>query len=238
MKILIFILTALFSYWISGLVHEMGHISVGLRYGWKFYLLVVGPIGLRRNDDSDKVSIYLEKNPTMWGGVGAAIPREARADNMKIWPKVLLGGPIASIIMGCIFTPLGIMTANFALLLLGLMPLGMGIACLLPLKTGITYTDGARWRRIRGGGQGTLEETALFKMMENSITKRDMRQIKYSDFEPLLHADLPAIKYYGYYYSYLFYQARNDEEHAGEALALMNAIKKDVPKIVVDDCEV
>jgi hypothetical protein len=235
MKMVILILAAILSYLVAGFVHEMGHVAVGLMSGWKFYLLVIGPLGIRRNDN-DKISLYLEKNPSLWGGVGGTFPKAESPDNIKVWSKILLGGPIFSIIMGCVFLPFGILTFNALLLMLGFMPIGMGIACLLPLKTGITYTDGARWRRLRGGGQRKAEEIALFQMAENTALNKDMSQIEYADFEPLLHAELPAIKYYGYYYSYMFYKSRNDEENTRKALDLMDSIKKSVPKIVIDDC--
>ncbi|MDR0906279.1 MAG: hypothetical protein LBN00_08945 [Oscillospiraceae bacterium] len=235
MRIIIVLLAAVLSYLIAGAVHEMGHVVVGLLSGWKFYLLVVGPVGIRRNEN-DKISVYLEKNPALWGGVGGTFPKTESPDNIKVWSKILLGGPVASIIMGCAFLPFGILTLNALLLMLGFMPIGMGIACLLPLKTGITYTDGARWRRLHGEGQVKAEEIALFKMAINDILKKDMSQIEYTDFEPLLHAELPAIKYYGYYYSYMFYKSRNDEENVQKTLGLMDSIKKNVPKIVIDDC--
>jgi hypothetical protein len=235
MEIILIILAALFSYFAAGLVHEMGHVAVGLLSGWKFYLLIVGPVGIRHGDNG-KISIYFEKNPAMWGGAGGTFPVAESPDNIKIWSKILLGGPIASLIMGCLFLPFGIIHLNILLMMLGLMPIGMGIACLLPLQTGITYTDGARWRRLRGGGQRAAEEIALFKMAINSLLKKDISQIGFADFEALLDAELPAIKYYGYYYSYLFYKSRNDETKMQSALNLMDSIKKNVPKIVLDDC--
>ncbi|MDR0857760.1 MAG: hypothetical protein LBN97_01880 [Oscillospiraceae bacterium] len=235
MEIFLVILAAILTYFAAGFVHEMGHVAVGLLSGWKFYLLVVGPIGIRRGDN-DKISFYLEKNPAMWGGAGGTFPVTDSPENMKIWSKILLGGPVASMIMGCVFLPFGIIHLNIFLLMLGLMPIGMGAACLLPLQTGITYTDGARHRRLRSGGQVAAEEIALFKMAVNSLLKKGAVQIEFADFEALLSAKLPAIKYYGYYYSYEFYKSRNDENNMQNALDLMESIKKNVPKIVIDDC--
>jgi hypothetical protein len=93
---------------ISGVVHELGHVTVGLSSGWKFYTLIVGPFGLKRNAN-DKITLYLEKNPMMWGDIGGTFPRSADADKMKIWSNVLFGGPIASITMGCIFSLLALL---------------------------------------------------------------------------------------------------------------------------------
>lgn len=164
MEVVIFILIAILCYIISGIIHELGHIIVGLANGWKFFLLVIGPLGIK-TDEEGKLKFYFEKRIALWGGVGATLPKDAKVDNIKIWSNILLGGPFASIVMGVIFLPLGIITKNIVLLLLGAMPLGMGIMCALPLpiKTGITYSDGGRWSRLRKGGQESDEEIALFR---------------------------------------------------------------------------
>ena len=227
------ILTAVLCYFVSATVHELGHIIVGLLHGWRLFLLVVGPFGIRRNEKG-KLSLYLEKNPALWGGVGGTFPQTESAENLKIWSKILLGGPVVSVIMGCIFLPIGIVTQNIVPVLLGAMPVAMGIACLLPLKTGIMYTDGMRWRRIRNGGQAAAEEAALFKLTENNFLGTGI--LEFANFEALLDADLPAIRYYGYYYAHLFYKDKRDEDKAREYIALMDAIKKNVPKVIIDDC--
>lgn len=239
MKILIFIIIAILCYWVSGIIHELGHIVVGLVNGWKFYMLTVGPFGLKA-DKNGKIKVYFEKHIMSWGGVGSTLPQNKNADNVSIWSKVLLGGPISSIIMGCIFLPLGFAYKNIALLLLGAMPLGMGIVCALPLplKTGITYTDGARWSRLHKGGQDKAEEIALFKMVEHNLFGSNYSEIRYSDFEPLLFAKLDTIKYYGNYYAYRYYQARQDDENMKKAFECMNELKKNVPRLVVEDCKI
>lgn len=165
MRIVVYIFTAILCYLASGIVHELGHIVVGLIKGWKFYLLIIGPLGITV-DEGDNIKFYLEKRVIMWGGAGCTLPKEVNENNIKIWSKVLLGGPLASIIMGMIFLPVGIITGNIVFLLLGAMPLAMGIICILPLplKTGILYTDGGRLSRLHKGGQEADEEIALFKL--------------------------------------------------------------------------
>jgi hypothetical protein len=64
MKIAIYIITAILCYMVSGIVHELGHIIVGLVNGWKFYLLVIGPLGIKV-DESGRVKFYFEKQIAM-----------------------------------------------------------------------------------------------------------------------------------------------------------------------------
>ena len=227
---------ATFCYLVCGIIHELGHIIVGILHGWKLYILLVGPFGIKRND-KEKLVFYLEKNPVLWGGVGGTVPVAENRDNLKIFSIILLGGPIASIITGIVFSAICYFHFNLFWLLLGLMSTSMGIACLLPGKTGIGYTDGKRWRRFRKGGQDGAEEKALFKMMQFYQFGKDKSTIKKEDFEALLDAKLPALRYYGYYYLYQYYNAQNDTENKSKTLTILQDIKKDVPKIIIDDCK-
>jgi hypothetical protein len=197
-------------------------------------MLVVGPVGIKKTEKG--IRPYFEKNAVMWGGVGGALPSDEGADNIKIWSRVLLGGPIASIAAGVMFLALNFIYPSVIFVLLGAMPVAMGIGCLLPLKTGITYSDGKRWARLRGKGQGRAEEISLFKMMMADRFKKDASAIELDDFSPLLKAELPALRYYGHYYLYRYYSVRNDEENMIKALEAINELKKDVPKVIVDSC--
>ena len=228
------ILLAILCYWVSGIIHELGHILTGLLHGWAFRMLVVGPVGIKKSEN--KIKLYIEKDVVMWGGVGAALPTDESADNIKTWSKVLLGGPIVSLATGVIFLSLNLFQPSIVFVLLGAMPIAMGIACLLPLKTGITYTDGKRWARLRKQGQSRDEEICLFKMMMAGLFKKDALTIAFGDFSPLLKAELPALRYYGNYYLYQYYSARNDEENKLKALETLDELKKSVPKIIIDDC--
>lgn len=239
MDIAAFILTALLCYFISGIVHELGHIVVGLTNGWKFLFLVVGPLGIKA-DKNGKIVFYFEKRAIMWGGVGAALPQRVDEKNIKIWSKVLLGGPLASIIMGIVFLPFGIATKNIMLLFLGAMPFAMGIACILPfpIKTGILYSDGARLARLHKGGQEADEETALFKLTENQAAGGSIKDIDLNSIHSLVKSKDAAIRYYGYYYEYQYYKAVYDNENMNLAVQKMNIIKDKVPSIIVNDCKV
>lgn len=239
MEIALYILTAILCYFISGIIHELGHIFVGLIYGWKFYLLVIGPLGIKAVENGS-IKVYFEKQIVMWGGVGCTLPKGANENNIKIWTKILLGGPLASIIMGTISLPLGIITENIIFLLLGAMGLGMGIVCILPLplKTGILYTDGGRWSRLHKNGQEADEEISLFKLTENQITGGDFSKIDLNSIELLLKSKEVGIKYYGYYYKFQYYKTISNKEEIELAIQNMEAIKNKVSSIIVRDCKI
>lgn len=231
-----YIPVAVICYLVSAFIHELGHVIVSLRYGWKLSLLIIGPIGIKRSENN-KLNFYLEKRPIMWGGAAFATPVYECKDNLKIFSKSLLGGPIASIVAGCVFLLVCLFHFHLVWLLLGIMPLLMGIVCLLPMKNGFTYTDGKRWSRLRNGGQDEAEEVALWKLMERDIFKKDVSTLQLEDFEALLNAKLPEHRYYGHYYQYLYYSFQNDVENTKKALDVLQAMKKGVSKIVVDECK-
>ena len=239
MEIISYILISILCYFISGIIHELGHIIVGLANGWKFYLLVIGPLGIKA-DENGKIRFYFEKRIALWGGVGGTVPKVGNEDNIKIWSNILLGGPLISIVMGIIFLPLAIITKNIFLLLLGAMPLGMGIMCALPLplKTGVMYSDGGRWNRLHKGGQEADEEIALFKLVENEITGDGLLNIDIKHIESLIKSKETWIQYYGYYYKFQYYKARGTEVEMKLAIQNMEHIKGEVSSIIVTDCKI
>lgn len=234
-----FVITVILCYMVAGMVHELGHVLVGLAHGWKFSLLVIGPLGLKA-DDSGKVRVYFEKRAALWGGVGGAFPSKVSKENIQVWSRVLMGGPLASIVMGVIFLPLGVMKHNLVLLLLGAMPLAMGIVCALPypLKSGILYTDGGRWSRMRKGGQEADEEIALFRLTELQVTGASFGEIDLNSIEPLVRSKDAAIRYYGHYYRYQHYKETDNREMMDVAVREMEALKSKVPGVIVGDCKV
>jgi ABC-type multidrug transport system fused ATPase/permease subunit len=235
-----FILFMILSYMLSGVVHELGHIVVGMINGWKFLLLVVGPIGLKRNEQ-DKVVMYLEKNPVLWGGVGGTIPLKHDERNLKIWKSVLLAGPLASILMGAIFLPMALLaeSKNLLLIFLGAMPLGMGLMTILPLpmKTGILYSDGYRYKRLSSQGQAYLEEKALFNITQLQVTE-SFSEVDYQDIENLSNSTEPSIKYYGLYYSFKYYELENDKVKMKYYSEQMLKNKDGVSQIIIQDCKI
>jgi hypothetical protein len=227
-------------YIISGFIHEFGHVVMGLLNGWKFYLLVIGPFEWKRDNPKDKIRFCLEKNIMMWGGMGGSYPVNREKDNLKIWSKVLLAGPVASIIMGIAMIPAAYVMKSLFFILLVAMPIGMGIVCglPLPLKTGFLYTDGGRWIRLKQGGQAEAEEKALFLLMENSMVNGQDSLPSEIMVNPLLNSKEPSLQYYGLYYHYLLSKNSNNLQDMNDTLEKMNELKKKVPKLIIEDCKI
>lgn len=229
MKLAIIFLLFIPCYVISAVIHEFGHIIVGVLNGFKFHLLVVGPLGIKRKDD-DKLAIYIEKNPALWGGVGAALPQNNNDKNYDVFAKVLLGGPISSIIFSVIFIPIGIVTDNIFFILLGFMSLGMGSSCLIPMKNGCFYSDGGRWLRIRRKGQDGLVEMAIWNITQTYILNGDFSNINVEETKVLKNDKESTNQYLGYYYAYNHYKDINDFENAEKEKEQISELVQQVPK--------
>ena len=227
-------------YWISAIIHELGHVIVGWAHGWKLFVFVVSPIGIKRKDDkiTNRLTLYFEKNPVNWAGIAGIYPVREDKFTTKAWSRVLLGGSIASIISGIIFSLIFFIHFHYIWLLLSVMTVLMGIVCLIPAKTSGTYTDGKRWRRLRNGGQESEEEIALFKMLFYELFEKDKSLMRKDEFEALLQAEHPTFRYYGYYYLYLFSDFNNDSENKEKALDVLQSMKNSVSKAVINDCGV
>jgi hypothetical protein len=243
MDILILILKilayGLIAYFISAIVHELGHVLMGIINGWKFYMLVIGPFELKRENPEDKVKLRFEKNVMMWGGMGGSYPTEDRPENLKIWSSVLMAGPIASLLLGTIVLPLAVFTKSLFLLMLSVEALVLGIICGLPIpmKTGFLYTDGGRWNRLRKGGQEGAEETALFSVVISSVTHGDGVTPFNETIQPLLCSKEASFQYYGQYYLYQIAKEQNDTEKMAEIKDKMEILKANVPQLIIDDCK-
>ncbi|HSM25019.1 MAG TPA: M50 family metallopeptidase [Anaerolineaceae bacterium] len=232
MDFLVVIFMATLCFLISIAVHEFGHILTGLKEGFKFHTLVLGPFGFKR-DEKDKIIFYFEKDVSLWGGLAATVPTNDNEDNFKKFGRVLLGGPIASIIFGAVWMPFGIIEKNNFFLLLGLMPLSMGIISLIPLRNGAFYTDGGRWRRMHKNKKTQAVEVAIWNLTQNAIIHGNYKKANLNEIMILKKDEDIRTKFLGHYYAYCYYKDHQDTSNIEEEKAELERLKDKVPKQMV-----
>ena len=115
---------ALIAYFISTIVHEVGHVLCGLLNKWRFLMLVVGPLKLYREDMDGKICFGLEKDITLWGGCGGTFPRKDEESNVDVFARILLAGPLASLIFGTVVMTIFFFIKHDLLLMTGLVDAG------------------------------------------------------------------------------------------------------------------
>lgn len=219
---LLFLLLFITSYFIAGVIHEMGHIIAGQLQGFRFFLLVVGPLGLRR-DRYGRLVFYVEKNPAFWGGIGGTFPAEDDNDSFEKFGKVLLCGPLASLLFGLLMLPAAIMSDIVFLDLLSAIAIGMGVATLIPVKMGAFYSDGGRWWRMRREPTRKVE-LAIWQIIRKAGIHENYARINEDDAMVLINDKDLETRYMGHYYLYYHYKGNHHTDKAERQKDLLKEI--------------
>ncbi|MCB0629425.1 MAG: M50 family metallopeptidase [Saprospiraceae bacterium] len=192
--------------------HELGHLITGLLEGFRFELFVVGPLGIKR--DGDQIKLYFNKNLGHYGGVAATSPVDDQPDNARKLARVLLAGPLASILFAvfCFWLanlagkPLG-----FSLYTGGVISVAIFFATTVPSRTGMFFTDRKRYQRLVKPGKDQDVELAMLKILGRFSRDGSYKQVDQKDIELLVNDDLPFVKFMGLFNLICF-----QLEHFGE----------------------
>ena len=234
------ILIEVILFWIIGTIlslyiHEFGHLIIGFFYHWKLFYFVVGPLKFYRSNMEGPIKIGFEPNILHWFGVGATVPRKKDLDNLNIWAKVLLAGPIFSLVGGLVCLGCALVFMSLFFLMVGLVSLAIGMINVVPskLRTGLFYNDGTRYRRIKGGGSSAKEEAAIMNIIEKAVIYGDDAVYEKEECAPLTSSSDPIYQYYGYYILYNS-ALNNDCDAAKYYHNQMEQLSETVPKAVVN----
>ena len=232
MKIIELVLMAIPCFLLVITIHELGHIIAGMLSGFRFEMLVIGPFGLKRNEDH-KVIFYIEKNISMWGGMGATVPVNENKDNLDKFANVIIGGPLLSLLFGIAMIWLFIYNSHSFLLLLGAMAIGISIATLIPSRFGGFYSDGGRWLRIKRNGKDAMVEKAIFNFVQSGSVNGNYSKLIIEDTRLLIEDSDYRNQYLGHYFAYHYFKDNKDFKNADEELNSMAEPKAHVSKSFV-----
>ena len=179
-------------------VHELGHLVTGLANGFKFELFVVGPLGIKR--ENDKVKIYLNKELGYYGGVAATSPVDDHKDNAKKFARILLGGPIASVLFAIICIAIAYFAGRpFGILFFtgGLISIAIFFATTIPSRTGMFFTDRKRYQRLTSPGKDQQVELAIISIMGKFAKDNSYKNIDENDINVLVTDEYPFVRFFG-----------------------------------------
>lgn len=222
-------------------IHELGHLLIGLLQGFRFELFVVGPLGIKR--ENNRIKMYLNKDIQYYGGAAATLPRSTDPNNGKIFANILLAGPIASlllaIILGIIYYFFDLQFSKF-LGLGALASFGIFLATTIPNKTGMFFTDRKRYQRLTSNGPERQVELAVLRLTgiygrDSSYTNADEKDIE------LMIAD-PDYKYLGLFTKLSFQfekngyfesETKNEFDHLSQEMpkSLVQSLNKELDKL-------
>ena len=140
--------------WTVLLVHELGHLMAGLAQGNRFMLYAAGPLLVRR--EAGVVRVRFNRSAGLWGGVAATMPRVSAGATLKEnLFRVVRWGPLASLLLTAVTAaalPATTGPVRLFMAMTAVCSLGIFLATTIPPRTGHFYTDGARLRMLRAGG--------------------------------------------------------------------------------------
>jgi hypothetical protein len=197
---------------------------MGLLQGFRFELLVIGLLGVKREEE--KIKIYLNKNFGYYGGLGLTVPKDDSSDNLRKFANVLLAGPIASIVFAvmCFFmvnylaNPYGVIVFTA-----GLASFGIFLATTIPSRSGMFYTDRKRYQRLMTAGKDQKVELAMLTILGSYVKNHSYKDIKKEVFDVLITDNDLFVKHYG-----LFNLICWQIEHEG---AIDDKVKEEYNKI-------
>jgi len=138
-------------------VHELGHLLTGMVLGYEFNIYVVGPLGIRRKEDRS-IKPYFNKDLSSYGGLAATFPKPGRDFSAEDFAKIVIAGPIISILIALVcfaFGNLSSQPAQFFIFYTGFISLFIFFATTIPSRTGVFYTDRKRYQRLKRKGDRT-----------------------------------------------------------------------------------
>jgi hypothetical protein len=214
-------------------IHELGHLLAGMAQGFRFELYVVGPLGIKR--EQGKIKVYLNKNVAMMGGIAATIPTSQHPDNRKRFARLILAGPLTSLIYGliCIGVAYFSLTLTaFFLYVTGACSIALFLATTLPTKTGIYFTDRARYFRMISKGKEGDSEEALLQIIAQSVVDNHHKNISLQNVLTLQQDETAFMKFWGFYYEHLYYKENEIADKAEQTKSTLIANQSMVPKQV------
>lgn len=179
-------------------IHELGHLIIGLQQGFRFELFVVGPLGIKR--ENNKIKVYLNKNLGYYGGVAATSPIDDSPENANKFAKILLAGPITSVLFAIVSFLIAYLVGKPLEILFysgGAISIAIFLATTVPSRTGMFFTDRKRYQRLLTPGKDQEVELAMLRIMGRFSNDNSYKNIDENDINILISDDLPFIKFFG-----------------------------------------
>lgn len=193
-------------------VHELGHLLVGLIQGFKFQLFVVGPLGIKREEE--KIKVYFNTNLGYYGGVAATTPVDDNSKNAKKFANVLLAGPIASVLFAIISLGIAYLIGKpFGVVFYAGSAISVAIfyATTIPSRTGMFFTDRKRYQRLTTPGKDQKVELAMLRIMGKFSKENSYKNIDLKDIEELVTDEMPFIRFFGLFNLICFHLENNNQ---------------------------
>ena len=150
-----------------------------------------------------------------------------------------IAGPLASLsfallCFACLTFTKGALYSFF--FLGGVSSLGFLLATTLPKKSGMFFTDRARYQRLMSKSKSACSEAALLEIMAVAVRDSHCKNLPLEKIRLLQEDDEDFMRFWGYYYEYYYYKENGNDTYTGTAkeklLGMKSAIDKNIWKML------
>ena len=229
----------LFAMWFALAFHELAHLVAGLWQGFRFHLYVAGFLGLRRHPQTERIQVYFNTDTRLFGGVAATLPRATSPDLPRRFARMVIAGPLGSLLLtvvgglgGWFLAASPATGSRFFTLFLLVSPAVSALlflATTLPSRTGMFFTDRARYFRLISGGRTADIERAMLELIAFAQSGQPLAEMDLGNLE--LGRQDPNYAAYTEYYAFFYHLAVGQPEKASDAAARMTRLPDEMPAL-------
>jgi hypothetical protein len=227
----LFLLLTLLALFLALAVHELGHLVAGILQGFRFELFIVGLLGIKRTGND--IKFFLNKNLGYMGGVAATVPANQNMKNKRKLAVVVASGPIASFLLSIIAFLLFLISSSGAArgfwFVAGAASVAVFLAATLPTKTGVFFTDRARFQRLISKGKAGEIEEALSTIIAHNVKDASCKPIPLDKVKLLQDDADKTMRFWGHYYEYCYFKENNLHTESEEARKNLYLLKNSMP---------
>jgi hypothetical protein len=179
------------AFFIAIAIHEAGHALAGMMVKFDFKIYAVGPF--LWNKEQNNWKFKWNKNVNMAGGLVVCVPIGTENLN-KRFAIYAAGGPVASLVLSAFSYSLFILfetlnTANnsslqalgLVFLMLTFLSFLIFFVTIIPIHSAGFSSDGSRFLRMLKGGEATIFEVLLLKIIANTTSGIRPKNIEMED---------------------------------------------------------
>jgi hypothetical protein len=133
------------------IIHECGHITLGLLNGFKFKEFTAIFFSVSRMED--KIIVRENKDWKKVGGVALMLPEAIKVEELaRKWKWYAIGGPLGNLLIGIISLLIDQFSPSFFMNIFGLMNLAIGLITVLPVPN----SDSFNFLKLYRGDKETM----------------------------------------------------------------------------------
>lgn len=203
--------------------HEAGHALAGVAQGFDFKMYVVGPFLWEKQQEKWRFKWNTDLNKS--GGLVVCLPKT----NKDLIPKFsffVMAGPVASLLLSLfcllIFWLLpkraeGVSLFDFFLVASAAISLLIFVSTIIPSQMGGFYSDGARFLRLRKGGDVSKFEVLILSIISSATSGIRPKLLDISMLEQAQSLATKLNEPFGIYIQGYFYQRAFDNGDIDQA---------------------